>query len=163
MINKVILMGRLTADPELRTTQSGTSVCSFCIAVNRQYSKDKEAQADFIDIVAWRQTAEFVTKYFSKGRMIIVEGAVQTCMFEDKGGNKHKAVEVVASNVQFGESKAAAQANTSAQYGALQGAVSGQYTQPIQRQTSPPQQPVAYASGSFNNYDEMGDSEDLPF
>lgn len=145
MLNKAILMGRLTADPELRTTQSGTSVCSFCIAINRQYSKDKEAQADFIDIVAWRQTAEFIVKYFRKGRMIIIDGFIQTRMFEDKNGNKRKAVEVVAGSVQFGEGKQAASPSADIQ---------------TDGDNKPP---AAYSSGESGDFVELMDSEDLPF
>lgn len=99
MLNTVAIMGRLVADPELRTTQSGVSVTSFRIAVDRPASKEK--QADFIDIVAWRQTAEFVCKYFTKGRMIALQGRIQTRGYEDKNGNKRTAVEVVAENVSF--------------------------------------------------------------
>ena len=105
MLNRAILMGRLVADPELRQTPNGVSVCSFRIAVDRNYSRDRERQTDFIDIVAWRQTAEFVSRYFTKGKMIIIEGSIQTRNYEDKNGNKRTAVEVVADNVQFGESK----------------------------------------------------------
>lgn len=107
MLNRAILMGRLVADPELRQTPNGISVTAFCIAVERNYSKDKERQADFINIVAWRQTAEFVSRYFSKGKMIIIEGSIQTRSYEDKNGNKRTAVEVVAGNVMFGETKSA--------------------------------------------------------
>lgn len=107
MLNKAILMGRLVADPELRQTVNGTPVCAFRIAVERNYSKEK--QADFIDIVAWKATAEFVCKYFSKGRMIIIDGSIQTRNYEDKSGNKRTAVEVVANSVMFGETKAAAE------------------------------------------------------
>lgn len=100
-------MGRLVADPELRQTPNGVSVITFTVAVDRNYSRDRERQTDFIDVVAWRQTAEFVSKYFSKGKMIIVEGSIQTRSYEDRNGNKRRAVEVVADNVQFGESKSA--------------------------------------------------------
>lgn len=105
MLNRAILMGRLTADPDLRQTPSGVSVTVFRIAVDRNYAKDRERQTDFIDIVAWRGTAEFVTKYFRKGSMIIVEGSIQTRNYEDKNGNKRTAVEVVANNVQLVGSK----------------------------------------------------------
>lgn len=98
MINCAVLMGRMVNDPELKTTPSGTSVTSFRIAVDRN-TKDKTA--DFIDIVAWRQTAEFVTRYFKKGSMIAVQGSIQTRNYEDKNGNKRTAFEVVASNVSF--------------------------------------------------------------
>lgn len=107
MLNKVILMGRFAADPELRHTQSGTPVCSFRLAVERDF-KDKdtgEKASDFIDIVAWRQTAEFVAHYFTKGRLAVVDGRLQTRSYEDKNGSKRKAVEVVADSVYFGDSK----------------------------------------------------------
>lgn len=101
-MNRVCLMGRLTRDPELRQTQNGVSVTSFSIAVNRKYDKET---ADFIDVVAWRQTAEFVTRYFGKGDMIAVEGVIQTRTYEDRQGNNRKAVEVVADQVYFCGSK----------------------------------------------------------
>lgn len=109
MINRAILMGRLTADPELRQTPSGTAVCTFTVAVERRFSDpgNGERQTDFLDVVAWKGTAEFVSQYFSKGKMIIVEGAIQTRSYEDRNGNKRKAVEIVADNVQFGEPKSA--------------------------------------------------------
>ena len=107
MLNRAILMGRLVADPELRQTTNGIPVCRFCIAVDRPFSKDRERQADFINIVAWRSSAEFVSKYFNKGKMIIVEGSIQTRNYEDRSGNKRTAVEVIADNVQFGETKSA--------------------------------------------------------
>lgn len=106
MINNVVLMGRLTAAPELKTTQSGISTVRFSVAVERRYNKQGEGrQTDFIDCVAWRQTAEFVSKYFNKGSMIAVEGSIQTRNYEDKNGNKRKAVEVQVDNVSFCGSK----------------------------------------------------------
>lgn len=106
MINNVVLMGRLTAAPELKTTQSGISTVRFSIAVERRYNKQgEEKQTDFIDCVAWRQTAEFVSKYFNKGSMIAVIGSIQTRNYEDKNGNKRKAVEVQVDNVSFCGSK----------------------------------------------------------
>lgn len=102
MINNVTLMGRLTAAPELKQTTSGTSVTAFCIAVDRSYQpKDGEKQADFINCVAWRNTAEFITKYFSKGDMIAVTGEIQTRKYQDKSGNNRVAVEVVIDNASF--------------------------------------------------------------
>lgn len=101
--NLVVLTGRITADTELKTTPSGVSVCTFSIAVDRGYGENK--QTDFINIVAWRQTAEFVAKYFSKGSMIGIEGSIQTRKYQDKNGNTRTAFEVVANNVQFIESK----------------------------------------------------------
>lgn len=107
MLNCAIIMGRLTADPELRTTQSGVSVTSFSVAVDRSFVRaGEERQTDFINVVAWRQTAEFVTRYFHKGSMIAVQGSIQTRNYEDKNGNKRTAVEVVANNVSFCGSKA---------------------------------------------------------
>lgn len=103
-LNKVILAGRLTADPELKTTPNGISVCSFSVAVDRRYSKDNK-QTDFINIVAWRSTAEFITKYFSKGNSICVCGSIQTRNYTDKNGNKRTAVEVVAEEATFCEGK----------------------------------------------------------
>ena len=105
MFNLVVLTGRLTADPEIRTTQSNVSVTSFCIAVQRRYKSGEEPITDFINIVAWRNTAEFVAKYFKKGNMIGIEGSIQTRKYTDKDGNNRVAFEVLASGVQFVESK----------------------------------------------------------
>ncbi len=106
MLNCAVIMGRLVADPELRTTTSGISVTSFAVAVDKNFvRKGEERQADFIDIIAWRNTAEFVCKYFRKGSMIAIQGSIQTRMYEDKNGNKRKAVEIVADNVSFCGSK----------------------------------------------------------
>ena len=106
MLNKIILMGRLTRDPELRRTQSGTAVASFTLAVDRDYKpQDGERETDFIDIVAWRGTGEFVSKYFTKGRMAVVEGRLQVRDWTDKDGNKRRSTEVVADNVYFGDNK----------------------------------------------------------
>ena len=105
MLNRVILIGRLVADPEYRQTQSGVSVCRFRIAVDRPYQKDKERQADFIGCTAWRNTADFVSRYFYKGKMIIVEGSLHNNDYTDNNGVKHYNMDVQASNVGFGESK----------------------------------------------------------
>ena len=105
MFNIAILTGRLTGDPELKTTQNGISVCSFTMAVNRNRRANEEQQADFINIVAWRQTAEFISKYFNKGSLIGIEGSIQTRKYTDKNGNNRIAFEVVANNAQFVESK----------------------------------------------------------
>lgn len=102
MINNVVLMGRLTAEPELKSTANGVEVTSFTIAVERSYTKSGEQrQADFIDCVAWRQTAAFICNYFKKGSMIAVTGEIQTRNYEDKNGNKRKATEIVVSQVSF--------------------------------------------------------------
>ena len=100
-MNKVVLLGRLAADPELRQTPNGITVTSFTIAVDRQYSKGPDRQTDWIDIVAWRHTAEFVCKYFQKGSPIVIEGSIQTRTYEDKSGQKRKAVEINAKNAEF--------------------------------------------------------------
>ena len=106
MLNKIILMGRLTRDPELRRTGTGTAVTSFSLAVDRDFkSQSGEKETDFIDIVAWRSTAEYVSKYFTKGRMAVVEGRLQIRDWTDKDGGKRRSAEVVADNVYFGDSK----------------------------------------------------------
>ena len=106
MLNRIIIMGRLTRDPELRHTQTGTAVASFTLAVDRDF-KDKstgERSTDFIDVVAWRQTGEFVSRYFTKGRMAVVEGRLQIRDWTDKDGGKRRSAEIVADNVYFGDS-----------------------------------------------------------
>ena len=114
MYNKAILIGRLTADPELKQTPNGVSVCSFSIACDRAFSgRNGERQTDFINIVTWRQQAEFVSKYFSKGRLIGIDGSIQTRNYEDKNGNKRTAVEVVAYRAFFVDSKNSAQGSGS--------------------------------------------------
>ena len=111
MLNKAILMGRLTANPELKTTPQGTAVTSFTLAVERNYSKD-EKQTDFINIVAWRNTAEFICKYFTKGQLVAVEGNIQTRKYTDKDGNKRIAFEILAEQVYFAEKKTRIDENT---------------------------------------------------
>lgn len=107
MLNKVFLQGRLVADPELRHTQQGTPVASYRLAVDRDYkSKDSNAQnADFVNVVSWRNTAEFVSRYFTKGRMMLVEGRLQMRSYTDKDGNRRVAAEVVTDNVHFADSR----------------------------------------------------------
>jgi len=146
MINTVALMGRLTYDPELRSTPSGVSVIRFQVACDRNYQKSGEdRQADFIDCVAWRQTAEFISRYFRKGSMIAVEGSIQTSNYTDKDGNKRKQVEVVANNVSFCGSKAESGAEPAQGYA----------------QAAP-----SYANASNSDFEEIVDSDsedDLPF
>ncbi|MBQ3356634.1 MAG: single-stranded DNA-binding protein [Oscillospiraceae bacterium] len=107
MLNHIVLMGRLTRDPELRRTGSGVAVATFTIAVDRDFANSAtgERETDFIDIVAWRSTAEFVSKYFAKGRMAVVSGRLQIRPWTDKEGNKRRSAEVIADNVYFGDSK----------------------------------------------------------
>ena len=126
-LNRVCIMGRLTKDPELRRTQTGTAVTSFTLAVDDDF-KDKqsgERKTNFIDCVAWRNTAEFVCQYFTKGRMAIVDGRLQTRKWEDKDGNKRTAVEVVADNMYFGDSKPQEDKDSTANYSASQSAAEG--------------------------------------
>ena len=151
-LNKVILMGHMTADPELKQTTSGISVCSFSIGVNRRFSKADQGQqsVDFINIVAWRQQAEFVSRYFKKGSSIVICGSIQTRNWTDNNGQKRYVTEVVADEVSFGAPAAASQANT-------ERAQQGQsYT------------PTAYGAPSFNSassadFEEIPGDESLPF
>ena len=160
MLNVVALLGRLTADPELRTTQSGLSVCRFRVAVDRNITNaDGSRQADFIDCVAWRQTAEFVSRYFSKGKMIGIAGSIQTRNYEDRNGNKRTAVEVLANNVSFAGDKDKGQQSSyqpSAGY--------AQPRQTAQRQSAKQYgQPSSYQQGSFDDFQDITPDEDLPF
>ena len=131
MLNHIIVMGRLTRDPELRRTGSGTAVASFTIAVDRDFSpKDGgERETDFIDCVAWRQTGEFVSKYFQKGRMAVVSGRLQIRSWNDKDGNKRRTAEIVADNVYFGDSKRDDQ-GASSTYGAVPASYGTPYSAP---------------------------------
>lgn len=115
MLNHIVIMGRLTRDPELRRTGSGIAVTSFTVAVDRDFGgrDGGERETDFIDCVAWRQTGEFVSKYFTKGSMIVVSGRLQIRNWTDKEGNKRRSAEVVADNVYFGESKRSSEGNSS--------------------------------------------------
>lgn len=137
MLNHIVLMGRLVADPELRTTGNGTPVTSVRLAVDRDYApKDGgERETDFVDIVAWRSTAEFLCKYFAKGRMAVVSGRLQMRNWTDKDGNKRTSAEVVADNIYFGDSKRDGTAS-----------------------------PAAFPqSGPAQDYEELGPEEELPF
>ncbi len=154
MLNHIVLMGRLVRDPELRHTQSGTAVASFTLAVDRDF-KDKqtgEKATDFIDIVAWRQTAEFVSRYFTKGRMAVVEGRLQIRDWTDKEGGKRRSAEVIADNVYFGDSKRDAEA-------------SGAYAPPAAGGYAPP--PAApsggYGAPSGGQFADVDDDGELPF
>ncbi len=143
MLNNVTIMGRLAAQPEVRTTTSGISVCSFTVACNRNFAKSgEEAATDWIDCVAWRQNAEFISKYFNKGSMIVVVGSLQTRTYEDKNGNKRKATEVVVNQSYFGESKRD----------------SAQQAQPAVQEPS-----VSYSSAAASDFAVADDESDLPF
>ena len=136
MLNPITIMGRLTRDPELRRTGSGVAVASFTLAVDRDFGKNEngERETDFIDCVAWRQTGEFVSKYFTKGRMAVVSGRLQIRSWTDKEGNKRRAAEVVADNVYFGDSKRDSDSGSSTSYGSYEpapmGGSYGGYTAP---------------------------------
>lgn len=166
MINTVVLMGRLTADSELKTTPSGISVTSFRIAVDRSYSPRDggERQTDFIDIVAWRGTAEFVCKYFGKGQMIAVTGRIQTRNYEDKGGSKRTAVEVVADKVDFCGSKSESGANTAPQKQAGVGYWNqgSSYAPPVQ-QKAPAEEPQWVQQALSEGPEVFDVDDDLPF
>ena len=158
MLNVAAIVGRLAADPELRHTQSGVAVTSFTLAVDRNYAKaGTERQTDWIDVVAWRSTAEFICKYFTKGQMMAVTGSIQTRTYEDRNGSKRKAVEIQATDVSFVGSK---RDNPSAG-----GEMSQSYGRP-----SAPQAPAAfsepapaYSSGSTADFEEIMEDDDLPF
>ncbi len=140
-LNKVMLIGRLAADPELRRTQSDLAVTSFSVAVNRRYNKDQAQQAvDFIDVVAWRNQAEFVTKYFKKGSAIFVSGSLQVRPWKDKDGNNRRSVEVVADDIQFVDSKKDSGAAPTAAAGA-----------------------PSFSTGAPSDFEEMTGEDELPF
>ena len=148
MLNTAIIMGRLTADPELRTTNTGIAVTTFTVAVDRRYQKaGEEKQTDFINVVAWRQTAEFVSRYFQKGSMIAVRGSIQTRRYEDNNGNKRTAVEIVADEVSFCGSKAE----------------TGTGSRQVMEQPARPQPAASFATGSADDFEEIPVSDDLPF
>ena len=129
MLNKIIIMGRLTRDPELRRTGSGTAVTSFSLACDRDFkSQSGDKETDFIEVVAWKNTAEFVSKYFSKGRMALVDGRLQIRDWTDKAGNKRTTAEVVAENVYFADSKRSeSNDNQKENFNALSGRVSDDF------------------------------------
>ncbi|MBR5496622.1 MAG: single-stranded DNA-binding protein [Clostridia bacterium] len=146
MINSAVIMGRLTADPELRTTTSNISFIRFSVAVDRAYQRQgSERQTDFINVVAWRQTAEFVSKYFRKGQMIAVQGSIQTGSYQDQNGNKRSTFEIVADNVSFCGSKAETGGNAAAYQ-------------------TPGAQPASYQNSVSEDFSDIAAAEeDLPF
>ena len=159
MLNHIVLMGRLTRDPELRRTGSGVAVASFTLAVDRDYAaQGAEKETDFVDIVAWRSTAEFVSKYFTKGRMAVVSGRLQIRNWQDKEGNKRRSAEVVADNVYFGDSK-----RDSADGGFNQSQGYAQSFNQVPQQQSAYQAPqnVSAASSDFSMLSD--DDPELPF
>ncbi len=162
MLNVVALMGRLVYEPKLKTTPSGINVCRFRIACDRNFARQGEQrQADFIDVTAWRQTAEFVCKYFQKGSVIAIEGSLQTTSYQDKNGNNRTKVEVVASNVSFCGSKAAERAVV--KDFDQQTANHVQEAKVAQSAPQKPQNAPEYSQGSADDFSVIDDSEDLPF
>ncbi len=154
MLNHVTLMGRLVADPELRHTPSNVAVTSFTIAVERNYAKQGgERATDFIDIQAWRNTAEFICKYFAKGRMIALEGAIEIDNYTDKEGNKRKSFRVVASDVYFADSK-----NSNSSGGNYSAAPAEN-----KRASESPLPEVGYSAGDNDDFAVIEDDSDLPF
>ena len=151
MLNHIVIMGRLARDPELRRTGSGIAVTSFRLACDRDFkSQSGEKETDWIDVVAWRNTAEFVSKYFTKGRLAIVEGRLQTRDWTDKDGNKRVATEVVAENVYFGDSKR----DGAGDYGAAPA-----YSAPASGYAAP-----AAPAGGHSDFAEIGEEDgELPF
>jgi len=156
MLNVAIIMGRLTAEPELKSTGSGIAVCTFRVAVDRRFKgQNEERQTDFINVVAWRQTAEFVSRYFRKGSMIAVQGAIQVRNYEDKNGNRREAVEIVADNVSFTGNKSE---------------TGGYQREDIPLPPAPPEQrrgdaqpAPAYSTAGAADFDEIAGDDDLPF
>ena len=145
MINNVVLMGRLVATPELRNTQTGIAVTSFSIAVERSFARaGEQRQADFIDCVAWRNTAEFITRYFQKGSMIAITGSIQTRTYDDKNGSKRKATEIIVDQASFCGSKA--ETGT------------GSYTAPVAQTPAP-----SFSTGSDGDFEEISGDDELPF
>lgn len=151
MLNRVILMGRLTADPELRQTQSGISVLSFSIAVDRDFTpKGEEKQTDFVNLVAWRQTAEFISKYFSKGRMIAVEGSLRVRNYVDSNGNKRVATEVVIDRAYFADSKPS-------------GTSTNTFSTPQHPASTQDNAGTSISIGDIGEFEEIDDDDGLPF
>ena len=172
MLNHIVLMGRLTRDPELRRTSAGIAVTSFRIAVDRDFGGNRETgekETDYIDVVAWRQTGEFVNKYFSKGRMVVVSGRLQMRSWNDKDGNKRTTAEVVADNVYFGDSKRDGDSNGSSYAGGTSYAGGGYsggsgYNGSNNSNARPYGSAPAPADSSVSDFGTMDENDgDLPF
>ena len=158
MLNHIVVMGRLTRDPELRTTQSGVNVASFTVAVDRDFGgrDGAERQTDFFDCAAWRQTGEFVSKYFQKGRMIVVSGRMQSRKYQDREGNNRTAWEIQADNVYFGDSK-----RDSDNAGYSQSSYTGQSS--YSRGGDSPRQNAPVPPVTPSPFEELEDDGELPF
>lgn len=167
-LNKVLLIGYLVADPELKQTQSGVNVCSFRIGVSRKFkNQDGTVQSDFIDIVTWRQQAEFVCKYFQKGRPILVVGSLQTRTWQDQQGNKRFSTEVVADEVSFVDSKSGGNGYSQSNPGYDAPPAGNNGYAPAYSQNQNSYTPPAYSSNpsqsSDNRFEEISGDDDLPF
>ncbi len=158
MLNVAVIMGRLTADPELRYTPNDVPVTTFTLAVERSFSRNGDRQTDFLDVVAWRQTAEFVCKYFTKGQMMAVNGSIQTRTWEDKQGNKRKSVEIQADNVSFTGSKRETQGGGDYSGVSSYGGEGRSYSEPALKEPA-----AAYSSGDTGDFEEILTDDDLPF
>ena len=161
MLNTAIIMGRLTADPELKSTGTGVSVCSFTVAVDRRFKgQNEERQADFIRCVAWRQSAEFLSRHFREGSMVAVTGSIQVRSYEDKNGNRREAVELVAEQISFTGER---QQGGNAGGGYRDNAPPLPEPPPEQRQQQGQQAQPAYSTASAADFDEIAGDDDLPF
>ena len=159
MLNVVAIMGRLVADPELRTTPQGINVCSFRIACDRNFARQGEQrQAGFIDIVAWRSQAEFVSKYFQKGSLIAIDGSIQTRQYQDKNGNNRTAFEIVANNINFAGPK-----NSNAGGGANYQNSAPSYQNAAPARPAAVEAAPSYSAGNADDFAVIDDSDDLPF
>lgn len=162
MLNVVAIMGRLTRDPELKTTQSGVNVCRFSIACDRSFVRQgEERKADFIDIVAWRQQADFVCKYFGKGSLIAVDGRLQTESYQAKDGTNRTRIEVVANNVSFAGAKAAGKPATASYE--QQTASHVREANAAQSAPQTAQEASGYSQGGVDDFAVISDTDDLPF
>ena len=155
MINVVVLMGRLVRDPEIRTTTSGKSVCSFSLAVERDFQRSEEKAADYFDCVAWGNTAEFVGKYFHKGRMIALQGRLQARTYKDREGNNRKVVEVIADKVRFTGEKADAAAQEPSRIEGYEPA--GKTRSPVANTAD------THENTNSEDFTEISNDDDLPF
>ena len=159
MLNVAIIMGRLTADPELKSTGEGISVCSFTVAVDRRFKgRNEERQADFIRCVAWRERADFLSRYFRKGNMVAVTGSIQVRSYEDKNGNRREAVEIVAEQINFTGEKAG-----SGNAGGYRDDVPLPPPPPERRAQQSSAPAPAYSTASAADFDEIAGDDDLPF
>ena len=159
MLNVIAIMGRLVADPELRTTPAGVNVCKFRIACDRNFAKPGEQrQADFIDVIAWRQQAEFVCRYFQKGSLVAINGRLQTNNYQDKTGANRTAVEVVANNINFAGPKSSNAGDGNGYQNAAPSYQNAAPARPAAVEAAP-----SYSAGNADDFAVIDDSDDLPF